>query len=449
MSSPNEQLDTSVLELKKYHDVFLGNLVMLLDLINTQTNTTNFEKFCDSTDEGELLEILGGNFDVSRVDKDRKQIKLIFTDKINEYLTKTQSTSQNFLKAILGGGLNMDGVSNIIKKIFNVINNHLDLFRKDSYKIFQTKTKNQHDKLVTVTLIPGIDLMFVWLTIDKDNKKKLWKYLKNMYIGGTKMIQVVNGTINNDFIQEINYVDLKKDYLERFPDSTILNPNNLEFDPWLGVGVNGGEFGVDSLVETSKLSVEKQQTSGGGGITSMVKMLGVDKLLNMEELSKNLKNIDTEQIKDATENIKKMLGNNVDEGTSEIIGDMISNITSELKSDSLSEGDPLQNIVKIAESVAKKMIPKINDSKVDMSKILESTQNITSNIKDADGNNVFNGQNNPLSILSNLMKKQLNTMTPEEQEQELNNSLKQSQQMMQQMGLPNINPEELFKMMKK
>lgn len=447
MSSTTEQLDTSVLELKKYHDVFLGNLVLLLELINTQTSTTHFEKFCDTTDETELLEILGGNFDVSRVDKDRKQIKLIFTDKINEYLTKTKTTSQNFLKAILGGGLNMDGVSNIIKKIFNVINNHLELFRKDSYKIFQTKTKNQQDKLVTVTLIPGIDLMFVWLSIDKENKKKLWKFLKNMYIGGTKMIQVVNGTINNDFVQEINYLDLKKDYLERFPDSTILNPNNLEFDPWLGVGVNGGDFGVDSLIETSKLSVEKQQSQQG--ISSMVKMLGVDKLLNMEELSKNLKNIDTEQIKDATENIKKMLGNNVDEGTSEIIGDMITNITSELKSDALGEGDPLQNIVKIAESVAKKMIPKINDSKIDMGKILESTQNITSNIKDAEGNNIFNGQNNPLSILSNLMKKQLNTMTPEEQQAELDNSLQQSQQMMQQMGLPNINPEDIFKMMTK
>jgi hypothetical protein len=83
---------------------------------------------------------------------------------------------------------------------------------------------------------------------------------------------------------------------------------------------------------------------------------------------------------------------------------MLSEITDELKSDKFSDGNPLDNIIKIAESVAKKVIPKMEKNKVDMGKILQSTQNLTSGLTDAEGKPVFNDKFNPLNMLTNMMQ---------------------------------------------
>ena len=110
----------------------------------------------------------------------------------------------------------------------------------------------------------------------------------------------------------------------------------------------------------------------------------IDNKLNMEYLSKQLKNITKEQIEDSTKNIKSLLGD-VDENTSEMISLMLTDIKDELCKDNATSNDgsnPINNFLKmakIAESVAHKMIPKIDPKKVDMEKLLNSTKNIARN----------------------------------------------------------------------
>ena len=158
-------------------------------------------------------------------------------------------------------------------------------------------------------------------------------------------------------------------------------------------------------------------------------MLGVDKMLNMEELSKQLKNINKSEIDEATANIKNLLGSNVDENTSDMIGNILNDITDQLKASDLSNGDPIQNIISIAERVAQNTLPKIDKNKVDIKKVFESTQNLANNYKDKDGKplmaNFGNGVN-PLDILSSLMQ---NPNNPPNKDQ-----MKMAQEMMKSLS---------------
>lgn len=172
----------------------------------------------------------------------------------------------------------------------------------------------------------------------------------------------------------------------------------------------------------------------------------------MEDLAKQLKNITKEQIDQATKSIKSLLGD-VDEGTSEMIDMMLNDITDELKKDDLSNGNPINNLTKIAECVAHKMMPKIDPNKVDMKKVWNSTRNIANKCHDKDGKPIFDGPNNPLSMATNFLEKQMAyTQYNNNQSQQSNSNIKpmteedyakECQNLLKQLGLPNISADQL------
>jgi hypothetical protein len=347
-------------------------------------------------------------------------------EKLSDNLNKLQSSSKEFLNSINRGDMTMDGVSGIIKKIFNLLslNTNYEYLVKNDPRIFQlkiTKITKECNKQVTSTIIPGLDMIYSWYSLTESDRKNMWFYLENMFNAGTRMINLVNNDNikNNNFdmalLKEFNYSKIKKaftDFLEKFPESSVINIYNLDVDPFLGIGVQQDDFGVSDMVVQSQDSNNTGSGSGSGsssmaGIGSMMKLMGVDKMLDMTELSKQLQNIGKTEIDDATENIKSLLGNNLDEGTTEMIGTILNDITDQLKNGDMSSGNPLEHIMGIAEKVAKNTMPKIDKNKIDMSKILESTNNIANNYRDKDGKPVLSGAANPFSMLSGLLQSQM------------------------------------------
>ncbi len=429
-------MDTFEIELKKYHEVFLANLMLLLKLNTDKTNFENFKNYIMNCDLPSNIVLLLNNFDIPKkeVNIDENNYKLILlntiSQKLNDNLLKLQNTSNNFLNSILRGEMSMDGVSGIIKKIFTAISSNYDFFNKKEAKLFQLKTLNDNNKQVTMTIIPGLDMIYSWYCLDTDSRDNLWFYLENMFISGTKMINLVNENEIKNFdtkmLKELNYSRLKKNFIEIFPEQEIINVMNLDIDPFLlGVG-NNSDYGIEEMLNTAK---DIPNAPDAPGIGSMAKMLGVDKMFNMGELSKQLKNINKAEIDEATTNIKKLLGSNVDENTSNMIGNILSDITEHLKNEDMGSGDPIQNIINIAEKVAKKTMPKIDKNNIDMNKIFESTQNLANNYKDKDGKPILGGgNNNPLSMLTSLMQNQMNNKMPDKQQ------MKMAQDMMKQLS---------------
>lgn len=352
-----------------------------------------------------------------------------------------------FHQALENKQLDVTKVGDMIKKVFTVICKHLNYLKKKDPKLFSIK-EIKGNREVKVTILPGIDLEEAYKNFNDSQKAELWKYLKIIFNASLKLIYSVNkntdSEINNfseNIEKEIPESDVYNSFYEKNPNSKLYKKSN-DFNPFMGVGNNtNGNFGVDEL--TSGPQSLSDQTPGIG---SVAELLGIDKMLNLDQLADQLKNINPNDIQEATENIKKLLGGNVDEGTSEMINMMLHDITSELQKDKLSKGgNPVNSILNIAEKVAKDMMPKIDPKKIDMNKVWQSTQNLAKNYTDQKGEKVFNGDNNPLSMLTGLMEKQMNyvknaqTGNGHVNKQAQNEMLKEYQDIMSKMGMKGAN----------
>ena len=334
-----------------------------------------------------------------------------------------------------------------------MLSSNVNLLKNKDTKLFNLKEK-WDDKLVKITIIPAIDIGASWNLLDSETQDKIWLYMKALYINSMRMISNVNSSINtnssiDDFLSDYKEDAILSDFWKSYPETSIIIKK--EFNPYVGVGTTNENYGVAQMISGPEVLPDQVQPGIGG----VAQMLGVDKMLNMKELSEHLKNLSPDEIEKATTSIKSMLGN-VDEGTSQMIDMMLNDISSELKKEDTASGNPMDNIVKIAETVAKGMMPKIDHNKVDMSKVWNQTKDMANKCQDKDGKPLFQGGSNPLSLLTGFMEKQMNLHqnknTQSSTNKETQNKMseadyeKECRKMMKEMGLPNIPPEMLKQM---
>jgi hypothetical protein len=399
-------MENTGLMMKKSHDLFMASTALILNTIKTNV-----------TDESKQVV--------------KNSIKLF--------------------DALMSKQLLVEDIGNIIKRVFNIVSSDLESLKNKDTKLFQLKEK-KNGKTIRLIILPGIDLDEAYNLMSNDSKELLWKFVKSLYVASSKLILMVNKSgisesvikLTNEISDGFNTQELLSTFHSTFPGSTLIAKD--DFDPFIGVGTNAGNFSVNDILNAPK----QVQEVSSPGIGSMAKMLGVDKMLNLDDLSKQLQNINQKDIDDATENIKKLLGGNVDEGTSDMINMMLKDITQELKTDNIAKGDPINNIVKIAETVAKNMIPKIDPKKVDMNKVWSSTQNLSKNYVDEKGNKVFQGNNNPLSMLTNLMETQMKyaqkVKTNDKSKTPDDEYIKECEDIFKKMGMSNVDLSKLKKM---
>jgi hypothetical protein len=396
------------IELQKYNDIFLANLMLLLKLNINYTKLENYSNFVMQCKLEENITLLIKNFELQKNSglSENEYKKLIVnntSEKVSDNLVELQNRSNNFLKSLLDGK-ELD-ISNLIKKIFKVVSNNYKLLLEKNPKLFQVKNLNKEtNKEITVTVIPGLDLIYSWYCLNNSNKNDFWFYIENMFIAGAKMIYIVNKSSNNEYLKEINYNKLKNIFLTEFPEQNVINVLNLDIDPFLGVNnLNNTEFSVENIVnETNDLQNANNTTPG---LSSMAHMLGIDKMLNLDNLSEQLKNINKTEIDDATANIKSLLCNNSNDKTSNMIDDIVTNIAEELQNSDFSEGNPINNIIKIAEKIGQNFIPKVESENINMEQLLQKTNTLANNFKDNSGNPIKIDNNmNPFNLLSTLMQ---------------------------------------------
>lgn len=304
----------------------------------------------------------------------------------------------------------------VIKRFHGVMNQYKDDVKKKDAGIFSNE----------VNVLPGVELKGIWEKLSVGQKNKVWIYL-NVLLSISELILSVesnNNNNNNNNIKTINSPNI---------------PNTEEFNPYEGVGANDDNYDVNDLYKPSKL--DKEQTSGSAtGISAIASMTGLDKMINMDELSEQLANMKDEDILSATDNIKGLLGSNVDSKTTDTITNMLSNITSELKNTDLKSGNALENIVKIAENVASKMGPSIDNNDFDINGLLNSTQNIanmTKDYKNEKGESMFKDGLNPFDLINKVMNNGSGSPVDE------NEYVNKCKDILGNMGLDNTNLDNL------
>lgn len=356
--------------LQKYHDLFILSILLILKLIINNINDNSIVK----------------------------------------------KNAETFYQAFDNKQFEMSKISDMIKKVFTVISNNINLFKTLDSNLFSIK-EIKEEKEIKITIIPGIDLEEVYTKFNADNKKMLWKYIRILYYASIKMIYTANNSMDKEILKicksiqkNITEDELYNEFYKIVPDSKLYKKEN-SFNPYIGISSGQNtDYGIDEITSGCN-SQSLEQQNMGTGMSSIVSLLGIDKMFNLDQLSEQLKNIDPNEIDAASENIKKLLGGNLDENTSEMINMMLHDITDELRKDNLTQnGNSINSIFKVADIVANKMIHKIDPKKIDMNKVWQSTQNLANNYTDQQGNKIFKDNNNPLSMLSGLMEKQMKQM---------------------------------------
>lgn len=281
---------------------------------------------------------------------------------------------------------------------------------------FITQISNKDEKIFdnSLILLPNIDLSIYWSKLNTGQKEKVWTYLKIIYL-------------ESDLL--INYKTKKEGEMSQLP-----NQNDIKsFDPFVGVGENNKAYSVDEIM--SATSLEEHQDLSSPGFESLLSLIGIDKLFDMNSLSEQLKNIKKEDIDGITDSLKNYLGLNPNDKTSQLVSDIITNISDELSNIDTNNNTPLLSIYKIAESVASKIKPKVSTQNINLEDIINTSQNLMGQCKDEKGNPLFNDNINPFSMLSQLSSNK--NMSQKEYTEQCNNMLKH-------MGVNNIDINQLM-----
>ena len=409
----SETSGMKLIKIKRFHDIFVGNLMLLLNMTVKSTHIDNYKKFIMTSNPVEYVSLLMSNFELKK--KDKTDTDDVFKQKLFDQtqesvvdnLSVLQDKSNKFLQSIINEKMNMENAGNMIKKMFIVVSPIYNLLLSKNPVLFQQKIQKD-GKMVTITIIPGFNLIYGWYCMDKKTRDDLWFYLENMFSIGARMILLVSGESTFDVkqLKPIDHKRLRTTFESTFPDivktNKLVNIMNLDVDMIGSIGSND-VYSVNNMIDDVKdINMEVAQP----GIESFIELAGVDKMINMDELIAQLKTMGQKEIDEATTNIKNILGNNVNKDTSNMISNILTDITTQLKTENLQEGNPIKNIVKIAEKVAEKTLPTIDPSKIDIEQLMESTQKFTQAYKDKDGNPMF-GNNAPMNMLLEMARKNL------------------------------------------
>lgn len=330
----------------------------------------------------------------------------------------------------------------VMLRYLNIMRDHQEKLNNRDESIFSQK----------LNIFPKIDMSVYWNKFTTGQKNKMWTYLQILYVQSELVLNFKESSepssdknkIIKSMISDVDkYTDTNNDQQTNLQNNLQNNLqtnlqislqanqqiNKLDFNPYIGIGNTNIEYNVNDILSGPESFPDAQQLSTPG-LGSIAGMVGLDKMLNLNELSEQLKNMNKEDIDAATDNIKGLLGGNIDEGTSSLISDMLHNIKDELKKDDIASGNPMDTIIKIAETVAEKMKPRIDSEGIDMNKLLTSTQNLTNNCKDSEGNSMFSQGMNPFNLLGKLVN----------QSGELNEEdcMKQCNDMLKNMGLDGV-----------
>lgn len=296
---------------------------------------------------------------------------------------------------------------------------------------YETKLTNRDETLFSndLSLFPGINVTSIWTMLKEGQKKKVWTYLQILYYQSELLLNTEECT---------NETSTKHQILQNIKQDVTQS----SFNPYEGIGQNKTDYSVEDMFP-EKMDLEELKNFKPG-LGSVASALGIDKALDLEKLREQLKNMTKEDIDNATSQLKNVLGANaVNQKTAKMIEDMLSGISEELQNDNMSDNtNAIDKIMKIAESVANRMQPKMQNEQIDIRDLWNSTQNVAKEFKDEKGNPIF-ADGNPLANIGQYLSG-MGNMPPSTKQQ--NAYLQQASQMMGGTNM-NLTPEQQQQMM--
>lgn len=345
--SEQNQPDQRNLTVAINHKHFTISLIEVLDIINKKSEEVQLEQL-DLTVKQNL-----------RLHKNHTKLRAVCKDLKRGFSSEEENDFDQ---------------GRIIKKIYKVLTQHLDkLYPEPTIELFSLK----NEKKEIVTIIPGLDISVVAKDFNDTELTALWGHLYMLFISAVGMISSINGHKKEGKVWEI----LPK--LREKVTKMGLTKDGKMFNPFIGLMQENGEYNVETMFE----NVDELKTTGPS-VEDVFKLTGVDKLVDVNQLNDQLKNVKQEDIDEATRNITKLLGAENDSDINEVCGSLVEGIVEDLKS---NKDGGLKSMFDTAKAVTEKIGSKLDRNKMQktalqLSDFLKNGENNLKNMRDDKGN---------------------------------------------------------------
>lgn len=351
-----DKTDQKNLNILVNHKNFSNSLIEILDLILKKSNETTL----NSSDKQTL-----------KLYKSHEKLRSVCNDLKNGFSAEETDFDRG----------------RIIKKIYKVLSQHINkIYPEPSIELFSLKNERNE----TITIIPGLDVAVVIKDFSESELNTLWAYLYVMYVSSVEMITAINDHKKNGPI----WVLLPK-LRDKVQTMGVITGDGKLFNPFVGLTQSTENYDVETMFTNID---NYTPPSDGETIENMFKFIGGDKLFSIDKLFEQLKNINPEEISNATKYIAQLMGGDNDSDISEVCNTLVSNIVTDLQSKPVVGFKDLFNI---AESVSTKIMPTLGENK--MKKTAEQFTNFLQNSEEK-LQNMTDDKGKPISDIVNSLK---------------------------------------------
>lgn len=363
--------DEHDLNMATNHKFFTNSLNKLLDIISEKSK--------------EIIKVFQEKYDPN------SQTEVDFT-KTNKYKAhmKLQETCDIIKNGFNGKNENFEQ-GKLIKKIYRTLTSNLKLFYPDSNISLFTVKNNKNE---VVSIIPGIDINLIIRgnQTTEEDMKQIWGNLYMLYISSANMIDMCNTKKKNPEVMTL-LNDMRK---------TVFNMGILEFNPFIGLNTETGEYTIDKLYESIKNDdFDKQNINGKIPLDNVLKMFGLDKMFDMKKISKDLEDGNVDYVSETSSSIAKLIGTD-DEESRKIYSSLAESTIEQIKLQN-ANGNGNFDFFEIAKNVAENVKSKIEMDKLNkMSStfmdFINNSNDKFKDMKDDDGNPIGEKIMNTLNI---------------------------------------------------
>ena len=299
-----------------------------------------------------------------------KEVSILNTDKISPEKKKSHELLHKNCDEILkeykcddiNSNENIDQVR-IIKKVYKVLSANHELIREKNNNLFTLRTPE--GKIMTI--IPGLNINLCIELLDTKQNETLWDSIENMFVTSVNMVYLMTDKSRHDKNITDHVSELQHKFLKNI-NNFFMGLNNTTSDT--------NDLTMEELMSNDIIIPGTEANSG------MLGKIGVDKLLNPEALSEEIKKFSEEDVVDTVNTLTSMLGNNSD--VKDVCSTMVKSVIEDIKINGI------ENMFTIAERVSDKLNGKIDPTKMaktasGMSDLLNNNQSELNNLKDEKG----------------------------------------------------------------
>ncbi len=364
--------------------------------MSSENNTNKSSETSDKTEQTNKMIFIYQNLFVSSVLSivdSMKKISIANEDKIpaekKNAHENMRKTCDGIITQYKSENSDVDQVK-IIKKVFKVLTQYKQLIKDHDNSLFTVRTPEGK----IMTLIPGLNINLNIPYLTEEEFASLWENIEAMFVTSVKMVYIMTDESRHSKEVVALVAEFENKVLKKIQNNFFMGLNASRDD--------GNEISMDQLMSSDVVIPGTEANSG------ILGNLGVDKLMDINNLTNEIKKFNDDDVDDTINTLTSMLGNDTD--IKDVCSTMVKSVLEDIKTNGI------ENMFSIAERVSGKLGNKIDPEKMaktasGMSDLIKNNSDKLKDMKDEDGNPIggdfikqFQNTFNMAQIIQNMAK---------------------------------------------